>query len=444
MKATVANIMRNGKKRIFAVTGMLMIPVVAITIVVARKKASSDISHQLYTARRMDLSIVVAEEGVLQAKESEKIIPNIDAEAKIISVVDEGDYVKKDSVLVELDKTGLESKLEMLELELISAEADLNIAEEEVRKYEQGEYPQKIKELEFAIEKAQAQLDKAKEEMPKETNSGVYSKSEIRDAQIKVNEAQMTLDKAVLDKKIFDDFTHKKNLLERKTDSDTARQKYQSKVKQKKEYEEQLTKMTLVAPCDGLVIYGGGGDNRRYRGEEVVIKVGALVYKGQVVITLPNVSLMQVQARIHEVDIEKIKDKLEVSIAIDAFPDLALKGKVAQIGALAHDRDWRSQGVKVFDVTIDISDKDERLRPGMTAKVEIKVGTLKKVIAIPIESVFDDPETKTKYCFVMESGGPAKRIIELGASDDNFVEVKTGIEEGEMVYQYDVGEEMNL
>jgi HlyD family secretion protein len=434
---------KNGKKRIYL--SVVFIAAIAIILVaVFLNKASSNPSRHPFVVKRMDINIVVTEEGVLQAKESEKIIPNIDAEAKIISVVDEGAYVKKDSILVELDKTGLQTKLDSLSLEMISAEAELNIADEEVKKYEQGEYPQKIKELEFAIEKAQAQLDKAKEEMPKETNSNVYSKSEIRDAQIKVNEAQMTLDKAIMDKQIFIDFTHKKNMLEKKTDADTARQKYQSKLTQQKDYQEQLTKMTLVAPCDGLVIYGGGGDSRRYRGEEVVIKVGALVYKGQVVITLPNVSLMQVQARIHEVDIQKIKDKQPVSIRIDAFPDLSLTGKVESIGALAHDRDWRTQGVKVFDVTIDIDGNNEKLRPGMTAKVSIKVNEIKNVLAIPIECVFDDPETKTKYCFVLEGETPVKRVIELGASDDNFVEVKSGLVEGEMVYQYDVSEEAGL
>jgi multidrug efflux pump subunit AcrA (membrane-fusion protein) len=76
--------------------------------------------------------------------------------------------------------------------------------------------------------------------------------------------------------------------------------------------------------------------------------------------------------------------------------------------------------------------------------VDINIGTVKSIFAVPIECVFDDPETKTKYCFVMENGAPVKRIIELGASDDDFVEVKSGLKEGEMVYQYDIGEGLNL
>lgn len=443
MKRLISYI-QNGRKSFLAIAGIIIIIFAVSFAVVVRKKASSDISSHLFKVRKMDLNIIVSEEGVLQAKESEKISPDIDAEAKIISLVDEGAYVKKGAVLVELDKTGLQAKIDSLKLELISVMAELTMAEEELKKYEQGVYPQTIKELDFAIEKALAKLEKAKEEMPKETNSSVYSKSEIRDAQINVDEAQMNYEKAALDKKNFEEFTHNKNLLERKTAVETARQKYESKIKQLKDYEQQLTKMTLIAPCDGLVIYGGTDQSRRGRLDEVTIKVGATVYKGQTVITLPNVTKMQVQARIHEVDIQKIKEKQEVHITIDAFPGLALTGRVAQIGALARERDWRSQGVKVFDVTIDIDGVNEKLRPGMTAKVDIKVETIKDALAIPIESVFDDPETKTKYCFVMENGLPVKRVIEIGASDDNFVEVKSGINEGEMVYQYDVSGEIKI
>ena len=432
------------KKRMIIIAGSIVVIVIASAAVMLRNRASNDPSYLLSRVREMTLEIVVTEQGVLQARESEKIIPEIDSQAKIISVIDEGEYVKKGQKLVELDKSGIEARLESLELELISAKADLDIAEEEVKKYQKGEYPQKIKELDFAIEKAKAKLDKARAEMPEETNSDIYSESEIRDAQITVDEAEMNLEKAKLDRAIYEEYTHKKNTLEKKTKAYTTRQKYESKIEQQEDLIEQLDKMILCAPINGLVIYGDGGQRRRWRGSEETIKVGVIVYKGQVIITLPNVSKMQVQARVHEVDIHKIEEKQKVNIHIDAFPDMVLTGEVKRIGALAHDRDWRTQGVKVFDVIIDIDGVHEKLRPGMTAKVDIQVDTIKDVLAIPIEAVFEDPEKNEKYCFVREGGRPMKRVIELGASDDNFVVVNTGLKKGEMVYQYDVGEELNL
>jgi len=439
--------LNGGKKRIVAFASVAAVILIVAVVVGFRAKISSDASHLLFKVRKMDLQIIVSEEGVLKAKESEKISPDIDAEAKIISIVDEGEYVEESDKLVELDSSGIESRLETLELELITTKADLDISQEEVRKYEQGEYPQRIKELDFAIVKAQARLDKAEDEMPKEMDSNIYSKSELTEARINLDEAKMNLTKAKLDRKIFEEFTHKKNLLEKRTRAESAKKKYESKQDKREEYIDQLSKMVLKAPCPGLVVYGNGsagGRGRRGSNDEDSIKVGATIYKNQVIITLPNISKMQVEAKVHEGDIQKIKADLRVTIQINAFSDLSLRGKVTHIGALAHDRDWRTQGVKVFDVIIDIDGEYQRLRPGMTAKVDIQAETIKDALTIPIEAVFEDPEKGEKYCFVKEGGVPKKRIIQLGKSNDNYVVVSKGLKENELVYQYDVAAELNL
>ncbi len=438
--------MANGGRRYVVFTAALLVPAAIVAVIFAiRGNASGPGYRALYEVNERKLSIVVTEQGVLQAKESEQIKADIDSQAKIIKLVDEGTYVKERDELVELDKSGIEALLERIELELMTAAADLKIADEEVRKYQEGVYPQKLKELDFAIRKAKAKLDKAQDEMPDESSEGIYSASEIRDARIAVEEADMNLEKAKLDESIYEEFTHRKNTLEKKTKADTARQKYESELEQKKTLIAQLEKMVMRAPCDGLVIYGGGSRGRsRRRGEEESVKVGSIVYKGQTIITLPNVSKMQVEARVHEVDIHKVKEGQKVDIRIEAFPEMALKGEVVSIGALAHDRDWRTRGVKVFDVTIDIDGTYSRLRPGMTAKVDIHIATIKNTLAIPIEAVFEDPEKNEKYCFVMENGEPEKRVIELGRSDDNFVVVKKGLKKGEQVFQYDVPEELGL
>jgi RND family efflux transporter MFP subunit len=444
MKLSKLMTMVNGRRRFVLLSLVFVLIVAAILFSMLRGSGFQDPATTLYRVKKMDLNIIVTEEGVLQAKESEKIVADIDSEAKILSIEDEGQYVKKGTKLVELDSSGITSRLESLELELITSKADMQIAEEEVKKYLQGEHPQKLKELSFAVEKAKAKWEKAKDEMPKETNSGIYSKSEIRDAEITVEEARMNYEKAELDETIYKEYTHRKDLLEKQTKADTARQKHESKQQQKKDLVEQLGKMVLSAPCDGLVVYGGERGGRSRRGDDEPLRVGSVVYKGQVIITLPNVSKMQATARIHEVDIHKIEEEQPVNIRIDAFPEMRLTGEVATIGALAHDRDWRTRGVKVFDVTIDIDGQHEKLRPGMTAKVDIHVKTVKGRLAMPIEAVFEDPEENEKYCFVRENGEPTKRVLKLGSSDENFVVVEEGLKEGDLLYQYDVGEELNL
>ena len=171
----------------------------------------------------------------------------------------------------------------------------------------------------------------------------------------------MNLAKARLDKSLFVDYTPQEEPPRETDQSQHGKREVRLEGDEKETLERQLKKMMLIAPCDGLVVYETGGGRRR--GEETEIKVGATVYKGQTIIILPNVSRMQVLARIHEVDIHKIKDGQKVNIKIDAFPDMKLTGTVLTIGALAKDRDWRTSGVKVFDVTIDIDGEHQKLRP---------------------------------------------------------------------------------
>ena len=69
-----------GRKGILVLVSLIVAIAIVLVIVGLHTKASSDPSHQLYKVQKMTLKIVVTEEGVLQAKESEKIIPDIDSE----------------------------------------------------------------------------------------------------------------------------------------------------------------------------------------------------------------------------------------------------------------------------------------------------------------------------------------------------------------------------
>ncbi len=444
MKGKIKNFFLNtGKpKLIYFSIGIVL--VFSIAYVVIRLNRHSGERDTIYNVKKGDLKIIITEEGVLKAKESVNIKADIPSESKIVWIEEQGKYVKKGDRLVELDKTELEDYLDALDLDLIKAKANLKTAEEDQRKYIEAEYPQKIKELEFKIEKAEAQLEKAEEQLPSKEEieeglkEGIYSKSEIRDAELAVREAKMNLETAKLDLELFKEYTDPKNRLDKETVVNTAKATLKKMEERKKTAEEQLAKMVMVAPCDGLVIYGGPERYRWVRSSsDEEIKVGARVYKGQTIITLPDVSKMQVAIKIHETDIHKIDEDLKAVIRIEAFPDMVLTGKVTSISALAREREgWRSQGVKIFDVDIDVDGEQKDLRPGMTAKVDVFIDEIRKVLCIPLESVFESEDGKTKYCYVKENGKPEKRVIEIGASNNNYVIVTKGLKAGEDIYQY--------
>jgi HlyD family secretion protein len=425
----------NGRRVLFfSVGGVILAAIVITALLVAGATGSA--RSGLFTVKKGTLRIVVTEEGVLTSKESEKVIADVESQAKIVWLIEEGKSVTEGTKLVELDKSDLQAYLESLQLELINLEVNCTSAEEDLRKYINAEYPQELKKLNFDVTKADSRLEKATEQQPKPEDYKLYSKAELRDAKLAVDEAQMNLDTAKLALEVFEKYTHPRKELQLKANRDRSKRIYDKQKEQETKTAEQLKKRELFAPSDGIVVYGGGSE-RYWRSEGGEIEVGSSVYKGQTVITLPNVARMQAAIKIHEMDFLKVKKDLPATVYVHAL-NQTFTGKVDTIGVLAHERDgWRSRGVKVFDVAVDIEGTYTDLRPGMMARVDLLVDEIPDVLLIPVEAVFVEPAKDEQFCYVRTAGGPQKRPIELGASSNSFTVVTEGLKEGEEVYQYD-------
>jgi multidrug efflux pump subunit AcrA (membrane-fusion protein) len=425
----------NGRRVLFFSVGGALVMVLVVAVVLVTR-ANRITSSGLYTVEKGTLRIVITEDGVLAAKESEKVVADIEAQAKIVWLIDEGTFVTKDTKLVELDKTQLQDFLESLQLDLITLDANYKSAEGKL-KVLKAEGPQQLEKLRFEVEKARARHEKAVAQLPREEFRDVYSESELRDAQIAVDEALMNLEAAKLALELYEDYTCPQNVRDAEASLEKAKRLYESQVEKEKEVTAQLEKMELVAPSDGLVIYGSGEEQWWRHGEQEEVAVGSNVYKGQVVIVLPNVTMMQAVIKVHETDFPKIKKGLPATVRVLASKQ-EFKGAVEAIGALARERDgWRSQGVKVFDVKVDVEGRHPYLRPGLTARVDILVDEIADVLLIPVEAVRIDPGTEKRYCYVRTASGYEERPVTLGQSNNSYVIVTDGLKRGEQVYQYD-------
>jgi RND family efflux transporter MFP subunit len=211
----------------------------------------------------------------------------------------------------------------------------------------------------------------------------------------------------------------------------SAQAKYSLEDKQLKELYEQLDKCQIRAPRPGLVVYGGGGEVMYWRGEEQ-IREGATVRERQTVITVPDMKKMCVKVKIHESYIKKVKKGQKVRITADAFPDRRLEGEVVQVGMLPDsENSWLNPDMKVYRTTIKITGEYDWIRPGMTAKAEILVNHLDDVVYVPIQAV--SPLEDKKVCHVVEGSKPQQRVVEIGDFNDEFIEIKQGLQEDERV-----------
>lgn len=212
----------------------------------------------------------------------------------------------------------------------------------------------------------------------------------------------------------------------------SAQAQYNVQLRQRKELGEQLDKCVIKATKSGLVVYGAGGDQSMYFGGEERIREGATVRERQSIITIPDMNRMSVRVAIHESYIKKVKAGQKARVTLDAFPDKTLTGRVSKVGVLPDSQNrWMNPDLKVYLTTIAVDGSQDWIKPGMTAKVEIFVDHLENVTYVPLQAV--GPSDGKQVCFVIGGSQTGQRQVEVGQFNDEFIEIKSGLSEGDRV-----------
>jgi hypothetical protein len=212
----------------------------------------------------------------------------------------------------------------------------------------------------------------------------------------------------------------------------SAQGQYNIQSRQKKEFSEQLEKCMIKAQRPGLVVYGGSREDMMFYGGEERIREGATVRERQSIITIPDMTKMSVRVKIHESYIKKIKKGQKARITVDAFPDQVLEGEVTQVGVLPDSQNmWMNPDLKVYLTTVTIQGTKDWLKPGMSSKVEIFVNRLADVVYVPVQAV--SPVDGKQVCYLANGLKPEQRIVEVGEFNDEFIEIKNGLKEGDKV-----------
>jgi HlyD family secretion protein len=143
---------------------------------------------------------------------------------------------------------------------------------------------------------------------------------------------------------------------------------------------DQLSKTTILSPTDGTI-----SSLSSEVGERVV---GTGTMAGTEIMRVANLGDMEVRVNVNENDVVNVKVGDQARISIDAYPGRKFSGTVKEIASAAKTSGMNTQDeVTNFQVKIRIVDKDVRLRPGMSASVDIETKTVSEVIAIPIQAV---------------------------------------------------------
>lgn len=394
--------MTTTKTKGLALAGILIL---LLSIIFWPEKNSEKLSGKV---EKGDFKIEVNTSGELQAKESEDIKGPTALRAhgiwqvKITDLITEGTYVKEGDYVAQLDKSEVGTKIiaASTEVEKITSEYEQARLDTAI---EMSQLKDDLLNLKYSIEEKQLIFDQSTYEAP----------AVKRQAEIELEKAKRT-------------FNQKQNSLLLKREQNNAKlhqitlslKQDQSKLSL---LEELLDKLRIRAPKDGMVVY-----KRTWNGEKITSGSQISVWDPTVA-TLPDLSKMVTKTYVNEIDISQMKIGLTVNLTVDAFPDKAFTGKIVTIANVGEQ--LPNGDSKVFEVVVELNEKDTLLRPAMTTNNKILVEEIKDVLFVPQESVF--VSDSISYIIVKDGLSYEKQKVELGKTNANHVIIKSGLKQGE-------------
>lgn len=443
-------------------------------------------SSEVAKAAVQSFDIILTANGDLAAKKQTELRNTLEMEASITEVVDEGKFVRKDEVLLRLNDEEIQKQkdAEMLEYtgsvsEAVSAEKSyeiqvieneaaykkaeltLELAELDLRKWEQGENKAKLEELELALQAAEKDYERVKEKYEKARvllEREFLSKDQFKQDEVSLIEAESKLKTARTNLMVHRDYTQVKERrkleserdeavaelerVKRKNESelsskeaarDRARAEKAQRERQLAKIERQLEACVIKAPTDGLVVYGTSVKPDWYFDGSGPIAIGRKVRPNETVIVLPDTTEMRAQIKIHESLVSKVKPGQKAVVRIDAAQGRAFEGTVESIGIMAQSGGWSDPNLREYEVKISLRVPPDAppLKPSMRCEAQVTTERVEDVLAVPLAAVFNEGTENVVYA--VRGGKYEKLPVTVGRRSDMFAELTGGLKPGEQV-----------
>jgi HlyD family secretion protein len=188
-----------------------------------------------------------------------------------------------------------------------------------------------------------------------------------------------------------------------------------------------LDRLIVKAPIDGIVVMASVVRNNEF-GQ---FREGDEVHAGQPFMYIQDSRSMVVNAKLNQVDAERLSSGMTAHIQPDAYPDISLPGTVQGIGALAKTSTFRSGYISEIPIQIRLDKMDPRLIPDLTASAEVHLDSESDALFVPRTAVFE--ENGSKYVHVQQRNGWIRKPVETGLVTVTSVSIRTGLREGDIV-----------
>lgn len=390
---------KKSKKKLFIFGGLGLLLLIVVLMVVFSGDKEKIVAVQTEEVTKRNITQVVAANGTINPVEKVELRPEVTGEIVQLPV-NEGDKVKRGQLLIRLKPDQYIARRNKAEASLAFAEASLREREASLDEIE-ANY-KRVKEL-FDKELA------SESDLEASNSSFIRAKSQVEAQKASVLQAKENYNDAVVE----------------------------------------LAKTAIYAPLDGTISQLNVEKSERV--------LGSSFSQGTHLMTVADLNQMEATVEVDENDVVLITVGDTASIEIDAFGEQKFNGVVTQIGNSAKTAGVGTQNEVVnFDVEIRLIDLDERIRPGMSCDADIKTDTKDDVYSVPIQSVTaripkkedvlngengeennaDERKEKLKpveVVFVEEDNFAKMVEVETGISDDTYMEIISGLDEGQRV-----------
>lgn len=286
--------------------------------------------------------------------------------------VDYNSEVKKDQVLAQIDPSLFQATVDKCRANLEVAKAQAQISENDITYYKKE--LERKKQLRASQYSSVKDLDTAE----REYNNAI---------------AQLALQKATI--------------LQAQAQLESA--------------ETELRYTKIVSPIDGIVVS---------KEVEVGQTVAASFQTPTLFYVAEDLAKMQIEASVVEADIAKVQEGQKVEFSVDSFPDEVFEGVVTQVRNEA----ITTSNVVTYTVIIEVNNAELKLKPGMTANVEIITADKKDILLVPNKALRyyvtdENGETKRykdKGVWILQNGQPERIVVSTGISDDENTEILSG------------------
>lgn len=349
--------------------------------------------------------------GELQAQSSVEITGPSEARRarlfnmQILRLVPEGTVVEKGDFVAELDRSELTGRLQDAQLELQKVQSTYEQTQLDTSLTLSEARDQQI-ELRYAMEEAELRMEQSKYEAP----------SVRRQAQIDYEKAKRNYEQAAAN---YETKVKQARAQMREVSADL--QKAQAELR---DLQMLSSKFTIRAPERGMVVY-----KRDRRGRKLT-EGGTVSPWNPTVATLPDLSVMQSITYVNEVDIQKVHRGQPVEIGLDADPDKQLTGTVTSVANIGEQRP--NSDAKVFQVEIEVNERDTTLRPAMTTSNTIIVAEREQALHIPLETLH--AQDSLTYVFARRDGRTVRQEVHLGLINENRAVVEAGVTPEDELY----------